>query len=88
MNRLHPTPHPDDHTVPRRHHEPRHAAHVRPTAPLAYAETDTATVFQDHPDAIDHWQAKMRNLASLALPPAQSHDVFAHWADRYDRDTR
>jgi hypothetical protein len=59
-----------------------------PLTPLAYAETDTATVFQDHPDAIDHWQAKMRNLASLVLPPAQSHDVFAHWADRYDRDTR
>ncbi|MFD1146016.1 DUF5753 domain-containing protein [Saccharothrix hoggarensis] len=59
-----------------------------PVSPLAYTETDTVTVFQDEPTAVTHYQAKMRRLASLALSPAQSHEAFASWADRYDRETR
>ncbi|NUT52443.1 MAG: helix-turn-helix domain-containing protein [Saccharothrix sp.] len=70
----------------------RHAATVMtfasPFKPLAYAETETATVFHDDPDAILIYQAKMRDLDGLVLGPTQSRDVFARWADVYDRDTR
>ncbi|MEU4767730.1 DUF5753 domain-containing protein [Actinosynnema sp. NPDC023794] len=59
-----------------------------PITPLAYIETDTAVVFQDEPQAVTHYQAKMRRLAALALSPGKSHDVLAGWANRYDRDTR
>ncbi|WP_051772861.1 helix-turn-helix domain-containing protein [Saccharothrix sp. NRRL B-16314] len=58
-----------------------------PTRPLAYVEIDTVTVFQDAPDAVTLYEAKMRRLDSLALSPAQSRDVFARWADTYDRET-
>ncbi|NUT51395.1 MAG: helix-turn-helix domain-containing protein [Saccharothrix sp.] len=59
-----------------------------PITPLAYAETDAATVFHDDPIAVTRYQAKMRRLASLALSPARSHDLFASWADRYDREAQ
>ncbi|MBB5808841.1 hypothetical protein F4560_008609 [Saccharothrix ecbatanensis] len=59
-----------------------------PTKPLAYTETDAATVFHDHPSAVARYQAKMRHLAALALSAAKSHDVIARWADSYDRKSR
>ncbi len=59
-----------------------------PTKPLAYAETEAATVFHDDPTAIAAYQAKMRHLERVVLSPAQSRDVFARWADAYDRDHR
>ena len=59
-----------------------------PIKPLAYAETEAATVFHDDPGAIDVYEAKMRHLDRLVLTPTQSRDVFARWADAYDRDHR
>ncbi|WP_158846260.1 helix-turn-helix domain-containing protein [Saccharothrix deserti] len=59
-----------------------------PTKPLAYTETDTATVFHDDPNAVTAYQTKMRHLERLVLTPAQSRDLFARWADAYDRDGR
>ncbi|MFJ6674456.1 helix-turn-helix domain-containing protein [Actinosynnema sp. NPDC091369] len=59
-----------------------------PLKPLAYAETEIATVFHDEPTAIAAYEAKMRHLESLVLSPVQSRDVFARWADAYDRDHR
>ncbi|MEU4449502.1 helix-turn-helix transcriptional regulator [Actinosynnema sp. NPDC050801] len=59
-----------------------------PNTPLAYTETDTAAVFHEEPHAVTRYQAKMRRLASLALSRTESHDVFARWADVYDRETR
>jgi hypothetical protein len=59
-----------------------------PLRPLAYVEIDTVTVFQDDPDAVTQYEAKMRRLDSLALSPALSSDVFARWADAYDREAR
>lgn len=57
-----------------------------PTKPVAYAETESATVFHDDPTAVTAYQAKMRHLERLVLTPAQSRDVLARWADSYDRD--
>ncbi|WP_158848740.1 helix-turn-helix domain-containing protein [Saccharothrix deserti] len=57
-----------------------------PARPLAYVETDTVTVFQDDPDAVARYEAKMRHLDSLALSPTRSREVFARWADVYDRE--
>ncbi|MFD1145719.1 helix-turn-helix domain-containing protein [Saccharothrix hoggarensis] len=59
-----------------------------PTKPLAYTETETATVFHDEPTAVMAYQLKMRQLERLVLTPAQSRDVFARWADAYDRERR
>ncbi|XVS65766.1 helix-turn-helix domain-containing protein [Actinosynnema sp. CA-299493] len=59
-----------------------------PTKPLAYAETETATVFHDDPSAINAYEAKMRQLEHVVLSPTHSRDVFARWADAYDRDHR
>lgn len=74
------------------HEALRHAATVltfaSPIKPLAYAETEAATVFHDDPDAVTAYQVKMRRLDQLVLTAAQSRDVFARWADAYDRDTR
>jgi hypothetical protein len=58
-----------------------------PTTPLAYAETDTATVFHEDPHTIARYQAKMRRLDTLALPLGQSREAFTHWADVYDGAT-
>ncbi|PSL51410.1 helix-turn-helix protein [Saccharothrix carnea] len=59
-----------------------------PTRPLAHVEIDTVTVFQDDPDAVTRYEAKMRRLDALALSPGRSRDVFARWADVYDREAR
>lgn len=59
-----------------------------PVKPLAYAETESATVFHDDPAAISAYEAKMRQLERVVLSPAHSRDVFARWADAYDRDHR
>jgi hypothetical protein len=59
-----------------------------PTKPLAYVETDTATVFHDAPEAVAAYNAKMRHLAGLALSAEQTSDAFARWADAYDRQSR
>jgi hypothetical protein len=59
-----------------------------PTKPLAYVETDTATVFHDAPEAVAAYNAKMRHLAGLALSAEQTSDAFARWADAYDGQSR
>ncbi|ONI81989.1 hypothetical protein ALI22I_38095 [Saccharothrix sp. ALI-22-I] len=59
-----------------------------PTKPLAYVETDAATVFHDAPHAVATYEAKVRRLASLAFTAEQSRDIFARWADAYDREAR
>ncbi|MEU4449232.1 helix-turn-helix transcriptional regulator [Actinosynnema sp. NPDC050801] len=59
-----------------------------PIKALAYAETEAATVFHDDPTAVTAYQTKMRLLERLVLGPAQSRDIFARWADAYDRDHR
>jgi hypothetical protein len=59
-----------------------------PVKSLAYAETEAATVFHDDPTAVQAYEDKMRQLERLVLTPAQSRDVFARWADAYDRDHR
>jgi hypothetical protein len=59
-----------------------------PHKPLAYAETEASTVFHDDPVAVTAYEAKMRQLEDLVLTPAQSRDVFARWADAYDREHR
>jgi uncharacterized protein DUF5753/helix-turn-helix protein len=52
--------------------------------PVAYSETDVATVFTDDHTSIGVYQRKQRALAELALDAEQSRSVFAHWADVYD----
>ncbi|WP_158852366.1 helix-turn-helix domain-containing protein [Saccharothrix deserti] len=59
-----------------------------PVNPVAYAETDTATVFHDAPNVVLTYKAKMRQLERLALNAEQSRAVFARWADAYDRENR
>jgi hypothetical protein len=59
-----------------------------PLRSLAYVEIDVVTVFQDDPDAVTRYDRKMRRLDSLALSPALSGDVFARWADTYEREAR
>ena len=53
--------------------------------PVAYCETDVATVFTEDRKSIEVYQRKQRALAGLALDAEQSRSVFAHWADVYDR---
>ncbi|WP_199444152.1 DUF5753 domain-containing protein [Umezawaea beigongshangensis] len=53
--------------------------------PVAYSETDTATVFLEDDHAVDFYQRKQSVLADLALDAGRSRSVFAHWADVYDR---
>ncbi|GAA3459276.1 helix-turn-helix transcriptional regulator [Saccharothrix longispora] len=59
-----------------------------PTKPLAYTETDSATVFHDDPAVITEYEAKMRALNHLVLSAEQSREVFARWADAYDKRGR
>ncbi|MGM1064075.1 helix-turn-helix domain-containing protein [Saccharothrix sp. Mg75] len=59
-----------------------------PLPPLAYSESGLATVFHDHPDAIEHYRHRMRELHARALPEAQSGQVIARWADVYDKGIR
>lgn len=56
-----------------------------PVGPVAYCETDVATVFVEDPAAIKSYQRKQQVLAGLALGAEQSRSVFARWADFYDR---
>jgi hypothetical protein len=61
---------------------------AEPVKPVAYAETDAATVFHDDPHVVGVYEAKMRQLKRLALSVEQSRAVFARWADVYDRNAR
>lgn len=56
-----------------------------PTRPLAYAETDTATVVHDDPQVVDAYETKFQRLADTALDPADTRGVLARYADVYDR---
>jgi transcriptional regulator with XRE-family HTH domain len=56
-----------------------------PVKPVAYAETDVATVFSEGQESIEVFRWKERSLADLALDAGQSRSVFADWADFYDR---
>lgn len=53
--------------------------------PVAYSETDVATVFAEDERSIQAYQRKQQVLAGLALDAEQSRSVFARWADFYDR---
>jgi hypothetical protein len=53
--------------------------------PVAYSETDIATVFTEDQKSIGVYQDKQEALARLALDAEQSRSVFARWADEYDR---
>ncbi|GAA3459499.1 hypothetical protein J2S66_006781 [Saccharothrix longispora] len=59
-----------------------------PVKAVAYAETETATVFHDEPAAVVAYEAKMRRLRQVALGVEQSQAVFARWADVYERQVR
>lgn len=71
------------------HNALRHSATLltfsAPTKPLAYTETETATVFHDAPQAVAAYQAKMRHLKEAALNTERTREVIARWADTYDR---
>jgi hypothetical protein len=58
---------------------------AKPIRPVAYSETDVATVFAEDEKSIQIYQRKQRVFASLALDAEQSRSVFARWADFYDR---
>lgn len=58
-----------------------------PTTPVVYTETDTVTVFQDDPRAVTAYERKFAELGAHALDVGPSADVFARWADLYDRRT-
>lgn len=58
-----------------------------PQRPMAYAETDTATVFHDAPDIVTAYTRKMRALATCALTIQQTRDTLARWADVYDKQS-
>ncbi|WP_199439022.1 helix-turn-helix domain-containing protein [Umezawaea beigongshangensis] len=55
------------------------------TSPVAYVETDAATLFLDDDAAIGTYLRKQTTLAELALGPDESRSVLARWADTYDR---
>lgn len=57
---------------------------AEPVNPVAYADTDAATVFTEDPDSIKLYQRKRNALATLALDAEQSRSTLAHWADFYD----
>ncbi|HWO68650.1 MAG TPA: DUF5753 domain-containing protein, partial [Umezawaea sp.] len=56
-----------------------------PISPVAYSETDVATLFTEDRKAVEVYQRKQRALTERALDAEQSRSVFAHWADVYDR---
>jgi len=56
-----------------------------PVRPVAYSETDVATVFTEDGPSIEVYQRKQKVLAALALDAEQSRSTFAHWAAVYDR---
>jgi hypothetical protein len=53
--------------------------------PVAYVETDVATLFVDDGNSVEFYRHKQEVLSELALSAEQSRSVFAHWADVYDR---
>ncbi len=53
--------------------------------PVAYSETDVATLFTEDQKSIEVYQRKQRALADRALDAEQSRSVFARWAGVYDR---
>ncbi len=57
----------------------------KPVAPVAYSETDVATVFSEAPESINLYERKRNALDALALSAEESRSVLAHWADFYDR---
>ncbi|WP_433259871.1 helix-turn-helix domain-containing protein [Actinosynnema sp. CS-041913] len=60
-------------------------AFAPPIKPVAYTETDTATLFIEADQALDAYKRRVGLLAKLALDAEQSRSVFAHWADVYGR---
>ena len=58
---------------------------ARPVRPVAYSETDVATVFTEDGQSIEAYQRKQKVLASLALDAGQSRSMLARWATIYDR---
>ncbi len=56
-----------------------------PVRPVVYVETDAATVFHDDPRVVALCKAKMRQVERVALSVEQSREVFARWAEVYDR---
>ncbi|MFE9751391.1 helix-turn-helix domain-containing protein [Saccharothrix saharensis] len=56
-----------------------------PYRPLAYVETDAATVIHEDPDILDSYRHKMRELDRLALDPDESRTTLARWANVYER---
>ncbi|MCS7481847.1 helix-turn-helix domain-containing protein [Umezawaea endophytica] len=58
---------------------------AKPITPVAYSETDVATVFTEDRRSIEIYQHKQRALDDRALNAEQSRSLFARWADTYDR---
>jgi hypothetical protein len=56
-----------------------------PTPPLAYAETDAATVFHDDPRVVEKYQRKMQRLDKAAFNVEDSQQVLARWTEVHDR---
>lgn len=55
-----------------------------PCKPLAYAETGSATVFHDAPDAVSIYENQMRYLDTVALNPEESRKKLSSWTGLYD----
>ncbi|MFD7652666.1 helix-turn-helix domain-containing protein [Actinosynnema sp. NPDC059797] len=55
-----------------------------PARPLVHVETDLATVFHDAPELVTVYQDRFRQLNRLALDPAESRALLAHWTSHYD----
>jgi len=65
-------------------HASTYLTFAEPLKPLAYAETDNATVFIDEAKAIEEQRQKFALLDQLALDIEQSRKMFEHWAGVYD----
>lgn len=65
-------------------HASAYLTFAEPLKPLAYAETDSATVFFDEAAAIEEQRQKFALLDQLALDVEQSRKVFEYWAGVYD----
>ncbi|MFC6091572.1 helix-turn-helix domain-containing protein [Saccharothrix lopnurensis] len=59
-----------------------------PQRPLAYTETDLATVFHDDSRMVTRLRDKMRHLARLAVGEQESGKALVRWADSYERRIR
>ncbi|MFD9740973.1 DUF5753 domain-containing protein [Umezawaea sp. NPDC059074] len=58
---------------------------AKSVGPVAYCETDVATVFADEPRSIEVCRRKQAALEAMSLDAEQSRSVLARWADAYDR---